>query len=420
MTLAPRENQKVTHPVHEGVREGRSEPHPERPVKKLLILAAIIAVLILVTVVRVNVGDQRRTTVQTQAVTARAIYSSILASGELSYERQALLTSELIGQVKAIHVQESDVVKREQLVLEIDDEAFVADVAQRRAQVRAQEIAIARAEVDARQAEREVDRSRKLYEEDRLVTAEFHEERKRTYDVSLLTVKATRAQLDLAREELRKSLNGLEKTRIASPLDGVVIAVDIKVGETAIPSISGIPGSQLVTIADPSSIYAKVYVDEADIANLRLGNKAQVVVTSAPDRPITGRVDRIATSGRVPPGRQGLSFAVGLTFDDPNPQLLRPGVSCRAEILVTGREDVLSVPIQAVRTEESGNATQQYVFVVRDDSAQRIDVKTGIADDKYMEIVGGLKAGDRIITGPDSALQTLRSGDRITVDNHRA
>lgn len=421
MTLSPIENEnpKIAHLVQRDVREERAEPRSERPTRKYLILAAIIAAVIAITVLRSMLSSPRETAVQTQPVTLRTIRSSILASGELSYERQAQLTSELIGQVKAIHVKESDVVKRGQLVLEIDDEQYRADVAEQQAQVRAQEIAIERAEVESRQAERELERSIKL-DAAHMVTAEFNEERKLNYDQHQLALKSARAQLDLAREELRKSRKFFEKTRIESPLDGVVISVDIKAGETAIPSISGVAGSQLMTIADPSSIYAKVHVDEADIANLRVGNKAQVVVTSAADRPILGRVDRIATSGRVAPGRQGLSFAVGITFDEPNRQLLRPGVSCRAEIFVTGRESVLSAPIRAVRTEESGNVTKQYVFVVRNNRAQRVEVKTGIADDDYMEIVSGLKAGDQMITGPDLALQTLRSDDRVKVKNDRA
>jgi HlyD family secretion protein len=195
-----------------------------------------------------------------------------------------------------------------------------------------------------------------------------------------------------------------------------VIAVDIKTGETAVPSAASIPGSELMTIADPDTVYAKVFVDEADVANLHVDARAEVVATSAGDRPVVGRVQRIATSARVAPGRQGLSFAVNIAFDTPDADLLRPGVSCRAEIFVRSRENVPAVPIQAVQSEDVDNTTRQYVFVLREGQAERVEIQTGIADDDYLEVTDGLRMGEQIITGPGAVLQTLRAGDRVSVE----
>jgi len=384
--------------------------------KKLLILLAVIAGVALITIARSRLGSDQDTKVQVHTVEPRSIRSSILASGALAHGQQALLTSELVGKVTAINVQEGDLVKRGQLVLQIDDEAYAADVEQKQAQVRSQEIAIERAAAAEVQAERKLGRNRAIYDK-RLVSADFIEEQKLSYDLNRIDLKLARSQLDLSREELRKSRNGLDKTRILSPLDGVVIAVDIKVGETAIPSVASIAGSELMTIADPASIYAKVYVDEADIANLKIGDKAEVVATSYPDRSVAGKVEHISTSARVAPGRQGLSFAVKISFDTPDASVLRPGVSCRAEIFVNSRDNVIAVPVKAVIAKEEQNTTKHHVFVLRDGTAQRVEVKTGISDDDYLEISSGLNAGDKVITGPETALQKLYNGAVVKVSD---
>lgn len=382
--------------------------------KKPLILLAIAATLVTITVVRARFSAGSTQTVDVQTISTRTIRASILASGVLTYGEQALLTSELVGKVKAIHVQEGDTVVRGQLVLEIDDEEYRADVGQKEAQVQSQRIAIQRASAVVSQSERQWSRSRKLYQ-DRLVSAQFLDEHRLVYDQSRFALQSAHAQLDQVIKDLAKARNGLGKTRMLSPLDGVVIAVDIKPGETAIPSVASIAGSELMTIADPASIHAEVYVDEADIASLKVGDKAEVVVTSLPDHPLKGYVQRIATAGRVAPGRQGLSFAVRVAFDKPDAAILRPGVSCRAEIYVNNRSGVIAAPVESVLVEEDQNTSVHYVFAVRDGKVEKIKVATGISDDDYQQIVSGLRKGDIIVVGPDNVLRNLRPGDAVDV-----
>lgn len=382
--------------------------------KKALMLAGIAVALVAITVVQSRLVGGEAQTVDVQAVAKRTIRSSILASGTLTYRDQALLTSEIIGKVKAVHVQEGDSVVRGQLVLEIDDQQFRADVDAAEAQVVAQRVAIARAAATEQQTARQLARSRTLHG-DRLVSTEFLEQQRLAHERDRLALDAARAQLDLARSNLARSRNGLSKTRILSPLDGVVIAVDIEPGETAIPSVASIAGSELMRIANPASIHAEVFVDEADIGKLRIGDRAEVVITSAPDQPLKGRVQHIATSAQVAPGRQGLSFAVEIAFDAPPRDLLRPGVSCRAEIFVESRQSVITAPIEATLVEESQSTPTHYVFVVHDGGVERTEVKLGISDDDYQQIVSGLSVGDVIVTGPDGVLRNLRTGDAVDV-----
>lgn len=128
-----------------------------------------------------------------------------------------------------------------------------------------------------------------------------------------------------------------------------------------------------------------------------------------------GRVESIAISAKQPSGSQSLSFEVKIIFTDTNGVVLRPGMSCRAEIFTNTNEEVLAVPIQAIQIEEDIelNETMFTVFVNDAGIARKKDVEVGISDDQYQEIISGLNAGEQVIIGPDRALRSLEDGDRI-------
>jgi HlyD family secretion protein len=204
---------------------------------------------------------------------------------------------------------------------------------------------------------------------------------------------------------------------VYSPIDGTVTTLDIKVGETAISSSTNIPGSNLMTIANPASIHTEVNVDEADIANVEIGQKARVFAIAYPEQPVEGVVESIAVSAKVAEGQQGQSFAIKIRLLDPEKITLRPGMTCRAEIFTATKGGVLAAPIQAILVDEdlTTDEVRRDVFVNRDGRAVKTSVEVGIADDSYQEIVSGLSPGDEVVTGPDRVLRALEDGDRISI-----
>ena len=113
-----------------------------------------------------------------------------------------------------------------------------------------------------------------------------------------------------------------------------------------------------MTIANPESIHTEVNVDEADIANVAVGQRAQVIAIAYPDQPIDGAIDSIAVSAKVAEGAQGLSFAVKIRLEKTAGIVLRPGMSCRAELFTAIEEGLLAVPIQAILVDEDRNTTE--------------------------------------------------------------
>jgi HlyD family secretion protein len=384
--------------------------------KKLLLIIGIVVLVVAVPLLQARLRGGGAVQVQVETLEPRSIQSSVLASGKLVHEEEVKLTTEEIGRVTAIYVEEGAKVTRGELVLQIDDQRLRAAVDQNRASVRLQEIAIQRQQLEVANLRTQWERTRGLHErqlidEDTFVTASNN------LEIAEVDLMSSRESLEQARAQLEQAEDRLSKTRVYSPIDGTVTTLDIKVGETAISSSTNIPGSNLMTIANPASIHTEVNVDEADIANVAVGQMARVFAIAYPDLPVEGVVDSIAVSAKVAEGQQGQSFAVKIRLLEPEKITLRPGMTCRAEIFTATKADVLAAPIQAILVEENlaTDETTREVFVNRGGRAIKMAVEVGLSDDTYQEIVSGPQAGDEIVTGPDRVLRALEDGDRIVV-----
>ena len=384
------------------------------PRTKLVILGCILAGVIAAPASNLLRARDARG-VYLEPIAAHLIQSTVLASGHLEYERKAMLTAEETGKVVALFVQEGQRVARGQILLQIDDEALRAAVQQSQAAVQMQESGVRRDEVRLRDLRLQWERKRQLQER-RLISVESYDTATSDLHVAEANLDESRASLAQTRAQLQQAEARLRKTRAYAPIDGVVTSLDIKVGETAVTSSVNIPGSNLMTIAYPESIYTEVFVDEADIANVRVGQSAQVHAVGYPDRAIEAVVESIAGSAKVAEHTQGLSFAVKMRFSAAKPMELRSGMSCRAEIVTGTRDEVPAVPVQALLAEKERGSQPSKYFLFRNENgiARKVNVEVGISDDSFQEIRSGVRTGDRIVTGPDRVLQKLLGGERIS------
>ena len=384
--------------------------------KKLLLIIGLVVLVVAIPLVRARLNGGAVVEVQVEKLAPRSIQSSVLASGKLVHEEEVKLTTEEIGRVTAIYVEEGAQVTKGQLVLQIDDQRLRSAVDQNEAAVRMQDIAIQRQQLQVANLRTQWERMKGLHER-QLIDEDSFTTSSNNLEIAEVDLRSSREQLEQARAQLEQQQDRLSKTRVYSPIDGRVTTLDIKVGETAISSSTNIPGSSLMTIANPASIHTEVNVDEADIANVTIGQEARVYAIAYPDQPVDGVVDSIAVSAKVAEGQQGQSFAIKIRLLDPEKITLRPGMTCRAEIFTATKGDALAVPIQAILVEEdlAADETRREVFVVRGDRATKIPVEVGLSDDTYQEIVSGLSSGDQVITGPDRVLRALEDGDRVTI-----
>ncbi len=392
--------------------------------KKILIFAVLAALLIGLPLVSKLTRGTDAKQVETQKVEYKLIKSSILASGTLAYREQVQLRSEVIGQVIELHVEEADVVNKDQPVITLEPKSYQAQVDQAEARVRIQQIAIERQKLLIKTLGDRFERQKKMYTQD-LVDQDSFEAIESELALAKVDLRSLQESLTQARAALDQAEELLSKTRILSPIDGVVIQIDVKVGETVIAGTTNIPGSTMMVIADPSETLTEVQVDEADIAQVREGQGADIFTVAYPDTPLPGTIQSIATVARQTPGQAGLSFLVKILLDEQDAFTIRPGMSVRADIYTSSSEETLAVPVQAVlydeETDEEANedgaektrSEQTYVFVMEDGKAKRKDVEIGISSDSDQEIKSGLNEGDIVISGPFRVLRNLADGDEV-------
>jgi HlyD family secretion protein len=255
---------------------------------------------------------------------------------------------------------------------------------------------------------------------------------------------------------LTRASDVLSKRNAYAPLDGVVTNLPVRVGEIVVPGIQNSPASTIMTIADMSLITAEVKVDETDIVNVNLGQFSDISIDALPDKTFKGRVIEIgntailrstglAASQSTVSSQEAKDFKVVIAMDEP-PAEIRPGLSCTAKITTATRQNVLSVPIQALTVRQRGDLESkktapgsaeastrpdaallkarreelQGVFVIRDKKAEFRRVETGITGATDIEVLSGINEGDEIITGSYQVIRTLRNQAQIRVDNKPA
>jgi HlyD family secretion protein len=195
---------------------------------------------------------------------------------------------------------------------------------------------------------------------------------------------------------------------------GLVLSVDNKEGETTVPSNQGIAGSVLMTIADLNTIRARIAVDEASVGQVRSGQAVDLFPASEPDRSLRGRVERIELTPvrSAAGGSTSRAYAAEVSVEDPN-GLLKPGLTTRAEIVVSAAERALSVPVSAIIPSESVN--QSHVFLLNRGRLQQRTVRLGESDDTRQQVFGRIAAGDRVVIGPPRVVRSLRDGDAVVL-----
>jgi HlyD family secretion protein len=384
--------------------------------KKFLLILVVIVLVVGIPIGQKMLGGAQVVAVEVEPLGMQSIQTSVLASGRLVHEEEVNLSTEQPGKVTEIYVKEGQKVEEGQLLAQIDDEQYLKTVEQREASVRMQEMSIERQEISLANQRRQWERQVMLSEQNAIDENTF-DNSTNSLRIAEIDLQSSLEQLRQAQAQLAQAADDLRKTQVYSPIAGTVTSLDIEVGETAISSSTNVPGSSLMTIADTSSILTEVNVDEADIAAVEIGQRAEIFAIAFPDDPVEGVIESIAVSAKVAEGETGRSFAIQIRITDTRGVDLRPGMSCRAEIFTDVRDGVLAAPIQALIIEEdlTQNDTTYFAFRLDGEQVRKIEVEVGISDDTYQEVTDGLAEGDRIVIGPDRILRNLEDGDTVTV-----
>ena len=403
--------------------------------------------------------------VTTEGVQKRRLEAIVSASGKIQPKRDVNISADTMGRVTDLAVEEGDRVTKGQFLLQIDPrnlrtavQRTEASLAAASSQVEQLRVAIESSKVALKQAEDNYTRQQNLWKGG-LTTRETLE--RSESDLKLRQSDLRSQEQQFRTQELRKDSESataasarfdLSKVRIESPIAGIVTRRNIEEGETVVIGTMNNAGTVLLTIADMSVIQAEVEVDETDVPSVRFGQPAKVTIDAMPGQTFTGKVTEIGnspiqTGTAAQSSTQATNFKVVVTLDK-EIQEVRPGFTCTAVITTAIRDKAIAVPIQATTVREmivddkgsvirppetekkprraSADTAQaaelkpgqtrkelEGVFVVQSNKAVFMPVKTGIAGEKYFEVLSGLKEGDAVITGPFASVRALAEGAAV-------
>jgi HlyD family secretion protein len=366
-------------------------------------------VVAVITGTAVRGRGEKAMTVQAGKVERKKIVQKVSATGKIQPKTQVEISADVSAKITGLHVVEGQVVRKGQLLVELDRERYLAAVESAEANVRSAEANASLVKENMNRAEKEFERSKGLLASG-LESQSAFDAKQAEYQVEVARHRSALDGVAQAKATLKQARDDLSKTRIYSPMSGTVSALNKEQGEIAL-------GSQfqkdvILVVADLSEMEAQVNVDENDIVSIEKGQAAEIEVDAMLGKPLRGIVYEIANSANT--SAQGSTdqkteFEIKISILDP-PPALRPGMTASADIITKTNEAALSVPLQsvAVRTvdqlamkgEKRVDAEKRYkadkdgfveiVFVVENGKAVAKQVETGIQSDELIEVLKGL------------------------------
>jgi HlyD family secretion protein len=402
--------------------------------KILKILLPIVVVLIIFAVIGKKAGwfgKALTLKVAVENAEKRTIVETITANGKIQPEKEVKISPDVSGEIVELTVKEGYHVEKGQLLLRIKPDNYISQKDRSLAEISSAQARRAQAEAQYIQAELSFQRSKQLYDQQTISKSDF-EQAQATYTVAKATVDAAKFAITSAEASLKDANENLTKTSIYAPMTGTVSMLLVELGER-VAGTNLMAGTELMRVADLSRMEAQVQVNENDIPRVKLGDTALIEVDAYLDQKFKGIVTEIANSAKT----TGVSADQVTNFDvkilvlpesyqklvdagDKNP--FRPGMSATVDIRTQSKSDILAVPIQSVTTRTdttkiggtpSVKDIRTLVFITDGKYALAKDVKTGIQDNSYIEILSGVALNDRVISAPFSAISKKLSDSTL-------
>jgi len=402
--------------------------------KLLKILVLVVIVLVIFAVIGKKagwIGKAATVKVAVENAEMRTIVETITANGKIQPEKEVKITPDVSGEIVELTVKEGDPVEKGQLLIRIKPDVYISQKDRSTAAISSARARLAQAEAQFIQAELSFKRTQQLFSEQTISQSEY-EQAEASYSVAKAEVDAARYSVISAEASLKEANENLIKTSIYSPMSGTVSMLLVELGER-VAGTGMMAGTDMLRVADLSRMEAQVEVNENDIPRVKLGDTALIEVDAYVDYKFRGVVTEIANSAKT----TGVSADQVTNFDvkilvlpesykdlatEGSPHPLRPGMSATVEIQTVTKPGIIAVPIQAVTTRNdttrvvtrpSDEVVRTLVFVTDGERALARDVKTGIQDNSYIEILSGVNTGERVISAPFSAISKKLSDSTL-------
>lgn len=358
--------------------------------KKALVIAAVAAIAALAVWLLSGGKKEEKITFDTAAVAPANIMNSITATGTIEPVTSVTVGTQVSGIVSKLFVDYNSVVKKGQVIAELDKTNLMSQLNTAKTQ-----LATAQSQLNYQTANYK--RYKTLFEKGLVAADDF--------DNAKLSYTQAKEQVASAKEEVQRAQTNLGYATITSPIDGVVLSKSVEEGQTVAASFST---PELFTIAqDLTNMQVVADVDEADIGDVKEGERVTFTVDAYPDDTFEGEVKQVRQEATTT--NNVVTYEVVISA--PNADLkLKPGLTANVTIYTAERKGVLSVPSKALRFTpqketvgkmkivDVANAKNK-VWTIEGNSIVAHKVNIGMTDGTNTQIVGGIAEGTKVVTG---------------------
>jgi HlyD family secretion protein len=426
-----------------------------------IVIISVVLIIILIVIGKSMSGNETKVAVEKAG--RHTITETVTASGKIYPETEVKIAPEVSGEVTLLNIQEGDSVNKGEVLVKINPAIYNSLVDQAEASVQQTRASSDNTREMIAQAESQYDlalatynRNKKLFDQKVISQLEFEQgeasfkSAKATLDAAKATSSGGVYGIKGAQAGLSQAQENLLKTTIVAPVSGIISELNVKKGERVVGTAQ-MAGTDMLTIADMSRMEVRVDVSETDIAKVQIGDTTTIDADAYRSRKFKGIVSKIAvssTSASVATGSAGAStdqvtnytvhiLILPASYADLSASMakgkfpFKPGMSSSVEIQTNKQDNILSVPVNAVTTRDwpdsiknknaalsASDNIRQVVFVYEDKThtVRLRDVKTGLQDNKYLQITEGLKDGEEVVSAPYGAIaRTLNDKTEVKV-----
>ena len=419
--------------------------------KKLFIILGAALVVVVLVVVNLSRSSEKGREVTAGFVERGDIISKVTATGRVKPKTEVKIQASVQATIVQLPAEEGDTVKAGDLLVKLDQTRYQAAVRMAKATLSSAKATMKQNEANMLEAELTGNRAEKLFAQG-LLSEELKISAETGYEVAKARYESAGYQVEQYSASVTQANDQLSKTILRAPMNGVVTELNAEVGEIVLVGTMNNPGTVIMTVSDLSVIEVEAEVDETDIATVELGQKAKITVDAFQDTSFAGIVTEIGNAAKISgfsSGDQVTNFLVKVQFVDAYKHV-KPGMTAEVDITTDEHLDVLHVPIQAVvmrdelpdeddesdaepsdnsgaiaagepteddKEKDDKSEDQEYegVFTIEDGEASFVQVTTGIADQRNIEITIGPSDSTKIVVGPYRMLRKLDHGEDVKI-----
>lgn len=347
-----------------------------------IVMLVILAVLVLVTFVYLFIKS-RPNKVEYEVVTpsVQTISRKTIATGKIEPRNEVEIKPQISGIISEIYFEAGAMVKK-------DDVIALVKVIPEMSQLNAAESNLNLAKIELDQAQVDYDRAKRLYDKKVLSTEEFEKETV-SYKKAKENYDNANSNLQIVRDGIIKKEGQYSNTQIRATISGMILDVPVKVGNSVILSNTFNDGTTICTIADMSDMIFNGSIDESEVGNIHSGMPIELTIGAMQNTKLNAVLEYVSPKGTETNGT--VMFEIKAAVDLPDTVLLRAGYSANAEIILSQRSNVLSIPEYTV--EMNGDSSFVYLLDTvntKEQTFNRVAIQTGLSDGINIEVTGGI------------------------------